>query len=124
MPVLLSVKKSANPKKKWTALFRMPNTKTGNRKVISDKRKAISDKERFKSVSFGSPNMEDYLEHKDVERRERYLKRHERDLRTKDPLRAGYLAYYITWSGFPQKGKPTTSIKKLIKMYNTKFFKK
>ena len=110
MPVLLSVKKSTNPKKKWTALFRMPNTKTG--------------KERFKSVSFGSPTMEDYLEHKDVERRERYLKRHERDLRTKDPLRAGYLAYYITWSGFPQKGKPSTDIRKLIKMYNKKFFKK
>ena len=43
MPILLSVKKSSNPKKKWTALFRMPNTKDG--------------KERFKSVSFGSPKM-------------------------------------------------------------------
>ena len=92
MPILLSVKKSSNPKKKWTALFRMPNTKTG--------------KEKFKSVSFGS------------------LSRHKSDLRTNDPLRAGFLAYYITWSGFKQSGKPTTSIPKLIRMYNKRFFKK
>jgi len=79
---------------------------------------------KFKSVSFGDPNLEDYLQHKDVERRDRYLKRHARDLRTKDPLRPGFLAYYLTWSGFEQSGKPTTDKKKLIKMYNSKFFKK
>ena len=110
MPILLSVKKSSNPKKKWTALFRMPNTKDG--------------KERFKSVSFGSPKMEDYLAHKDLQRRSNYLSRHRSDLRTNDPLRPGYLAYYITWSGFQQSGTPTTSIPKLIRMYNKKFFKK
>tara|TARA_R100000353_G_scaffold63861_1_gene50013 strand:- start:3047 stop:3379 length:333 start_codon:yes stop_codon:yes gene_type:complete len=110
MPILLSVKKSSNPKKKWTALFRMPNTKDG--------------KEKFKSVSFGSPNMEDFLAHKDLQRRSNYLSRHKSDLRTNDPLRPGFLAYYITWSGFNQKGKPTTSIPKLIRMYNKKFFKK
>lgn len=105
MPILISVKSSANPKKKWTATFRM-------------------EKNKFKSVSFGDPNREDYLAHKDVERRNRYLSRHARDLKTNDPLRAGYLAYYITWSGFKQDGKPTTSIPKLIRMYNKKFFKK
>jgi len=105
MPVLIKLEASKNPKKKWNAVFRMP-------------------KNKFKTVSFGSPSMEDYLSHKDVERRERYLKRHARDLKTKDPLRPGYLAYYLTWSGFPQEGKPTTNKKKLIKMYNEKFFKK
>jgi hypothetical protein len=64
------------------------------------------------------------LKHKDQKRRDAYLSRHARDLRTNDPLKAGYLAYYITWSGFPQQGKPTTSLPKLIKMYNKKFFKK
>jgi len=105
MPVLIKLEKSKNPKKKWNAVFRMEGNK-------------------FKTVSFGSPNMEDYLQHRDVERRERYLKRHERDLKTNDPLRAGYLAYYLTWSGFKQSGKPTTDKKKLIKMYNNMFFKK
>lgn len=103
MPRLIKLEKSSNPKKKWNALFRMPNNK-------------------FKTVSFGSPNMDDYLQHKDTERRERYLKRHQKDLRTNDPLRPGYLAYYITWSGFKQEGKPTTNKSKLIKMYNKKFF--
>ena len=105
MPVLIKLVKSANPKKKWTATFRMPGNK-------------------FKSVSFGDPNLEDYLQHKDVERRDRYLKRHARDLRTNDPLRPGFLAYFLTWSGFEQSGKPTTDKRKLIKMYNAKFFKK
>ena len=105
MPVLIKLQKSANPRKKWTATFRLADNK-------------------FKSVSFGDPNRDDYLKHKDVKRRDAYLKRHARDLRTNDPLKPGYLAYYITWSGFPQSGKPTTSISKLIKMYNKKFFKK
>jgi len=105
MPILISVKKSSNPKKKWTATFRMPENK-------------------FKSVSFGDPNRDDYLQHRDLKRRDNYLKRHQRDLRTNDPLRAGFLAYYITWSGFKQEGKPTRDMRKLIKMYNSKFFKK
>ena len=105
MPILIKVEPSKKPTKKYNAVFRMPQNK-------------------FKTVSFGSPNMEDYLQHKDVERRDRYLKRHERDLKTNDPLRAGYLSYYISWSGFKQTGKPTTSKIKLIKMYNKRFFKK
>eukprot|EP01049_Picozoa_sp_SAG25_P013072 SAG25_NODE_1926_length_2139_cov_147.309651_2_plen_106_part_00 len=105
MPVLIKLVPSSNPKRKWSATFRMPGNK-------------------FKTVSFGDPNRDDYLKHKDVKRRDAYLKRHARDLRTNDPLRAGYLAYYLTWSGFPQSGKPTTDKRKLIKMYNAKFFKK
>tara|TARA_R110001592_G_scaffold45745_7_gene146094 strand:- start:3527 stop:3844 length:318 start_codon:yes stop_codon:yes gene_type:complete len=104
MPILIKVEPSKKPTKKYNAVFRMPENK-------------------FKTVSFGSPTMEDYLQHKDIERRERYLKRHERDLRTNDPLRAGFLSYYYSWSGFKQEGKPTTNKKKLIQMYNKKFFK-
>lgn len=105
MPILIKLERSKNPKKKWNGIFRLEGNK-------------------FKTVSFGSPNMQDYLAHKDVERRDRYLKRHERDLRTNDPLRPGFLSYYLTWSGFKQTGKPTTSIPKLIRLYNAKFFKK
>jgi len=105
MPILLKIEPSKKSTKKYNALFRM-------------------EKNKFKTVSFGAPKMEDYLQHKDLERRERYLKRHEKDLKTNDPLRAGYLSYYISWSGFEQTGKPTTSKKKLIQMYNKKFFKK
>lgn len=105
MPVLIKIQPSKSKRKKWTALFRMPDNK-------------------IKSVSFGDPDRDDYLTHKDLDRRKAYLKRHEKDLRTKDPLRPGFLAYYITWSGFPQKGRPITDMRKLISMYNKKFFKK
>lgn len=105
MPILLSVKKSTNKNKKWTALFRMPENK-------------------FKSVSFGDPIRDDYLQHRDLKRRDNYLKRTKNQLARSDPLRPAYLAHFITWSGFEQEGKPTRSIPKLIRMYNKKFFKK
>lgn len=100
--MLISVKPSTNKTKKWTALFRMTDNK-------------------FKSVSFGSPIAEDYLKHNDLKRRDAYLSRHKKDLRTNDPMRAGYLAYYVSWSGFEQDKRPTRSIPKLIKLYNSKF---
>lgn len=53
-----------------------------------------------KSVSrmFGAAGMSDYTIHKDRDRRKRYWTRHEKDLRTNDPTRAGYLSYYILWN--------------------------
>jgi hypothetical protein len=105
MPILLKIEPSKKSTKKYNAVFRMP-------------------KNTFKTVSFGSPKMEDYLQHKDLERRERYLKRAKNQLKTGNPLKPSYLSYYISWSGFKQTGKPTTDKKKLIQMYNKKFFKK
>lgn len=47
---------------------------------------------------FGSLGMSDYTIHKDKERRERYISRHKKDLRTKDPMKPGYLSMYILWN--------------------------
>ena len=105
MPILLKISPSKNPKKKWNALFRLEGDK-------------------FKNVSFGDPTRDDFLVHNDLKRRELYLKRTKNQLARSDPLRPAYLAHYVTWSGFEQKGRPTRSIPKLIKMYNSKFFKK
>ena len=105
MPILIKVEPSKKPTKKYNAVFRMPENK-------------------FKTVSFGSPSMEDYLQHKDLERRDRYLKRAKNQLKTGNPLKPSYLSYYWSWSGFKQEGKPTTNKKKLIQLYNNKFFKK
>jgi hypothetical protein len=41
--------------------------------------------------------MDDYTLTGDKDQRERYRKRHQRDLMTKDYTRAGYLSYYILW---------------------------
>jgi len=66
--------RSQSPDKKWTAVF-----------------------DDGKRVSFGAKGMDDYTQHHDVERRRLYRLRHEKDLDTKDPRRAGFLSYYILW---------------------------
>ena len=54
--------------------------------------------ERIKGVSFGDATMEDFTQHHDPERARLYRARHERDLRTGDPTRPGYLSYYVLWA--------------------------
>ena len=75
---LLHILHSDKPDKKWKAVFE-------------------SDKGRQKNVYFGAKGMEDYTQHHDKERRERYRARHKKDLNTGDPTRPGFLSYYILW---------------------------
>ena len=75
---LLRIIKSPKPEKKWRAVF---ETDTG----------------REKHTDFGDSSMEDYTQHGDPERRENYRSRHQKDLETDDPTRAGYLSWYILW---------------------------
>jgi len=93
---LIKVVKSSNPKFKLDAHFL--NKKTG----------------KIKIVRFGAGGYEDYTTHKDKERRSRYRKRHQKDLNTNDPLRKGYLSYYILWGD-------STSINKNVSSYKKRF---
>jgi hypothetical protein len=68
---------------------------------------------RRKKVHFGAAGMEDYTIHKSLERRELYRARHKKDLDTKDPTRAGYLAWWILWN------KPTLT--ESIRDYRQRF---
>jgi hypothetical protein len=95
MTKLIKIIKSDKPKKKFTAIFKLDN-----------------DKE--KKVHFGSAGMNDYTLTGDKNARERYRKRHKKDLKTNDPLRAGYLSYYILWGD-------STDIKKNIADYRKRF---
>lgn len=52
---------------------------------------------------FGASGASDYTKHKDKDRRERYITRHKKDLKTNDPMRPGYLSMYILWN------KPTVA---------------
>tara|TARA_B100000787_G_scaffold28048_1_gene18468 strand:- start:226 stop:1962 length:1737 start_codon:yes stop_codon:yes gene_type:complete len=52
---------------------------------------------------FGAFGASDYTKHKDKDRRERYITRHKKDLKTNDPMRPGYLSMYILWN------KPTVA---------------
>ena len=74
---LLRVVKSDRPGKKWKAVF--------------------DNDGRTKTTHFGAAGMQDYTQHHDKERRERYRERHRKDLETGDPTRAGFLSYYLLW---------------------------
>jgi hypothetical protein len=69
---------------------------------------------RNKTVHFGDSKMSDYVSGATKEQRERYRKRHQKDLRTNDPERAGYLSYYILWG-------ESKSIRKNIESYKRRF---
>ena len=75
---LLRIEKSKTPGKRFDAIFLLDNNRT-------------------KTTHFGDSSMEDYTQHHDKERRERYRTRNHKDLNIGDPTRAGYLSYYILW---------------------------
>jgi hypothetical protein len=75
---LVSVKKSTATGKKYTATFETNG--------------------RTKKIHFGAAGMSDYTKHKDKARRQRYIKRHSKDLGTRNPARAGYLSMFILWN--------------------------
>ena len=105
---LKSIKKALNDSKKLTALFEIKTSK---------KAKKFTEKK----TSFGYNNPEDkqndYTKHGDIDRRNRYIIRHAKDLKTDDPTRAGYLSIFLLWN------KPTleASVKdynRRLKIYN------
>ena len=92
---LLSVSPSSKPDKKFMASF---ETDTG----------------RKKTTHFGAKGMDDYTKTHDKEQRERYRTRHEKDLKTGDPTKAGFLSYYLLWGD-------STSLQSNIAAYKKKF---
>ena len=75
---LISIKKSNRPGKKLMATFE----KNGRTKI----------------THFGNSNYQDYTKHHDILRRNRYIKRHLKDLKTGDPTRAGFLSMFVLWN--------------------------
>jgi hypothetical protein len=90
---LISIGISSRPDKKLMAKFIMDNGRT-------------------KTTHFGAKHMDDYTITKNQEQRARYRARHQKDLLTKDPTRAGYLSYYILWGNSTSKQANIQSFKK------------
>ena len=67
-----------------------------------------------RSTKFGSAGMDDYTKTHDKEQRERYRTRHQKDLQTHDPHRAGYLSRYLLWG-------EATSLMANLAAYNRRF---
>ena len=92
--IKLQISTSDNPKKKYKAIFTKPDGKT-------------------KTIHFGAKGYEDYTQHHNKQRRVLYRQRHEKDLKG-DPLRAGYLSFYILWGN-------STNIQTNIRSFKNKF---
>ena len=105
---LKSIKKSLDNKKKLVALFE-----------IKTSRRAKKFTEKKTNFGYNNPDdkQNDYRLHKDIDRRNQYIIRHAKDLKTDDPTRAGYLSMLLLWN------KPTleASVKdynRRLKIYN------
>ena len=92
--IKLQILKSDNPNKKYKAIFTKPDGKT-------------------KTVHFGASGYQDYTQHHNKDRRMLYRQRHEKDLKG-DPMRAGYLSFYILWGN-------STNIQTNIRSFKNKF---
>jgi hypothetical protein len=74
----------------------------------------LQDNGRTKTTHFGAKGMDDYTLTKDKDQRDRYRQRHAKDLKTKDPSKAGFLSYYVLWGD-------STSFNENLKNYKSKF---
>jgi hypothetical protein len=90
----LQILKSDREGKKFKAVFTKDDGKT-------------------KTVHFGASGYQDYTQHKNLDRRRLYRQRHEKDLKG-DPMRAGYLSYYILWGN-------STNLQANIRSFKNKF---
>ena len=90
----LQILKSDREGKKFKAVFTKDDGKT-------------------KTVHFGSSMHQDFTQHKNLERRRLYRQRHEKDLKG-DPMRAGYLSYYILWGN-------STNLQANIRSFKNKY---
>jgi len=77
---LKAVRKSHRSDKKWDAVFEYPDGHT-------------------KTTPFGARGMSDFTKHKDVTRRQRYLKRHSgMGEHWNDPTTPGALSRWVLWN--------------------------
>ena len=92
------IEKATAKNKKWKAIF------------YDDQGKKI------KTTQFGDDRYEDYTQHKDKERRSKYLTRHKKDLEKGDYKSAGYLSYYILWGASTNLNTNIKQYKKMFKL--------
>lgn len=92
---LVSIKVSPRAGKKWRATFDHDGT--------------------IFHTDFGASGYQDFTQHKDPERARLYRLRHEKDLKTNNPTKPGYLSYYILWSS-PNFAKNVRDYKKMFNL--------
>jgi hypothetical protein len=83
-------------------------------KATDGKHKWVAHFKDGRTTRFGAHGMDDYTITHDKEQRDRYRKRHAKDLKTKDPHRAGFLSYFLLWG-------ESTSLSTNLANYNIRF---
>lgn len=53
---------------------------------------------KTKTIRFGAYGMEDFTTHKDNDRKDRYIKRHQKNENWNDPLTKGFWSRWILWN--------------------------
>ena len=66
-----------------------------------------------KTVSFGAKGYSDFTQHKDPERKQRYINRHKKAENWNDPKTAGFYAKHVLWN----KPTLTSSVADINKRY-------
>ena len=94
--VKMVIEKGTAKNKKWKAIF------------YDDTGKKI------RTSQFGDNRYQDYTQHRDKERRNKYRERHKKDLASGDYMKPGFLSFYILWG-------VSTSLQSNIKSYKKKF---
>ena len=92
--IKLTITTSDKSEKKYKAVFTKDDGKT-------------------KTIHFGASGYQDYTQHHNKDRRSLYRQRHEKDLKG-DPMRAGYLSFYILWGN-------STNVQVNIRSFKSKF---
>ena len=71
---------------------------------------------KIKTSQFGDSRYEDYTQHKDKKRRDKYRDRHKKDLASGDYMKPGFLSYYILWGASTDLDKNISSFKRRFKL--------
>jgi len=80
-----------------------------------------NDKKKLKMTHFGASGYSDYTQHKDAERKQRYINRHNNNNEDwTDPQKAGTLSRFILWN----KKSLQDSIKDYANKFNLTLLKK
>ena len=94
-------------------LIKITKLKKGPKKYEAEFKKG----DKIIKRKFGAKGMSDFTIHKDKKRRDRYIKRHKKDLKTNDPTRPGFLSMYILWNKKSFKAS-LLDYKKRLNKYN------
>jgi hypothetical protein len=70
---------------------------------------------RPRTTHFGAKGYEDFTTHHDRARRDKYRRRHQKDLQTRDPTRAGFLSYYLLWGPSVSLARNVAHYRRMLK---------